>query len=143
MDDFLKFLPIVLYLLYRAFAPSKKKEQKPKQRPMRPKNPPRQSPNLEDILRELTGETKATEPEPEFVEVPTPKSKSRSREKLEFEDHQYDFRPEYEHHADTGKDLKEIKQEIKEEKGISTPVASEVDLRQAIIYDAILNKPYS
>ncbi len=143
MEDLLKFLPIAAYLLYRIFAPSKKKQQKPKQRPVQRKKPNPQSPSLEEILRELSGEP-APQPKQEYkTPVAKPVKKKKKRKKILIEDHQYDKRVEYDHNADTGMNMAEIRAEIQEEKGIATqPKEIEVDIEQAIIYDAILNRPY-
>ncbi len=151
MEDFIKFIPIVLYLAYRFFGGDKKKEQKPNSRPKpaKRKTPQKSTPSLEDILRELSGEKVpqrevAPEPEPVYETV----AQQRKRERIEIEDHQYDFRPEYEHHADVDLDLAEVREEISRAQGLKvesnedTPTESGVfDLRQAIIAQTILNRP--
>ncbi len=78
-----------------------------------------------------------------MVETVPQKSKRAKSNKIKIEDHQYDFRPEYEHHADTGKDIKQIRQEMSDNKLSKSKEVkgSGIDLKQAIIYDAILNRP--
>ena len=138
MEEYFKFIPVALWVLYKIFGGSKSKEQKPKQRTQRqsrPKSNPA-TPSIEDILRELSGGTKKKEPS---VKMAAPETQSK---KIEIVDHQYDFRPEYEHHADTGPNLDQIKKEIKREKHIAEKTEPvEIDLRKAVIYDAILNRP--
>ncbi|MBT8326177.1 MAG: hypothetical protein KJP21_00555 [Bacteroidia bacterium] len=148
MEDFLKFLPIVLWLLYKAFGSGKKKEQKPKQRPVRQKKQPKHSATLEEILKELSGESTSkpvepTVPEQSIKEYKAAKEESRSNEKIELVDHQYDFMPEYEHHADTGPDLNEIREEIELEKlsYVEEDYRVDINLRDAIVYETILNRP--
>ena len=146
MDELLKFLPIVLYVLYRLFSGGKKKQPRPKpqkRKQDRPKRTTTSTPSLEDILRELSGEpAKKVEAQPE----PRPKPKlKRTRRPIEIEDHSKEILVDYNHDADTGPDIKTIRQELDEERGIKKSESSDVefDLRQAIINDAILNRPYS
>lgn len=136
MDELIKFLPIVLYLVYRAFSAGKGKEEKPKPRPVEQKKPARKPSTIEDILRELREET---------MDVPKPQpvvQKKKAPTKIKFEDHQYDFVPEYEHHAKESKPLSKIRLEIAEDQRALPEVdAEDFDLRQAVIYDAVLNRP--
>lgn len=137
MDDLIKFLPIVLYLIYRAFSAGKGKEEKVKPRPIQQKKPTKQPSSIEDILRELREEIVPEEKPKPVV------AKKKAPSKIEIQDHQYDFRPEYEHHAKKSKSLAVIRTEIAEDQN-NEPVlldADSVDLRQAVIYDAILNRP--
>lgn len=126
-------------MLYRLFSGGKKKQPEPKpqrRKQERPKRTSTSTPSLEDILRELSGETiKKEEPKPE----PKPQPR-RVRRPIEIVDHSNDKRIEYNHDADTGPQLKDLQPDSKEvEKGIEV----EFDLRQAVINDAILNRPYS
>jgi hypothetical protein len=92
---------------------------------------------LDDILREFTGESPRQEEQPKPAVV-----KSQKAEKVELEDDQYDFRPEYEHHADTGPSLQKIRLEITKEQGLEEhDDADNFDLRQAIIAQTILTRP--
>lgn len=139
MEDFLKFIPIALWILYSIFGKSSKtKKQKPKSRPVAaPKQ--KKTTSIEDILRELSGEVKeVAKPVVEKANKPKP----NKRKKLNISEKEYDFRPEYEIHADTGPSVEAVKDEIDEIRG-KRPVISKgnIDLRQAIIYDAILNRP--
>jgi hypothetical protein len=140
MDELLKFLPIILYVLYRLFGGSKKKQPEPKpqrQKQERPKRPNTSTPSIEDILRELSGETSKKE-EPKRISKP-----KRERKSIEIVDHSKDVRVDYNHDADTGPNLKEIRKELDEEKGLrDADDKIEFDLRQAVINDAILNRPY-
>lgn len=142
MEDLFKFIPIALWLLYKLVGSGKSKEQKPKQRKKPASRPQttKKTPSLEEILRELSGEQKP-KPSPQPASVQQ-KARINEKKKIDFVDHQYDFRPEYEHHADTGEDLADIKEEIRREKFEEEEVVQqEIDIRQAIIYDTILNRP--
>jgi hypothetical protein len=142
MDELLKFLPILLYVLYRLFSSGKKKQptSKPQKRKQeRPKRTSTSTPSIEDILRELSGEPKQKEePKP----VPKPKQK-RTRKPIEIVDHSKDLRVDYNHDADTGPSLQVLRSEMNKEKGLDNEkVEVDFDLRQAIINEAILNRPY-
>ena len=148
MEDLLKFLPIVLWLIYKFFGSGKKKEQKPKQRPVREKKQPKHSATLEEILRELSGENTAKPAEPEVPELTVKEYKAsqddkREKKKIELVDHQYDFMPEYEHHADTGPDMKEMRLELDSSKKafVEDDYRVDINLRDAIVYETILNRP--
>jgi len=138
MEDFFKFIPIALWVLYKIFGGSKSNEQKAK--PKQKKRPNTTStPSIEDILKELSGDFTA---EKKVKPVKAKKKKESKRKKIEIDDHQHDFRPEYEHHADTGPSLESIKEEMKVvELGDEPNGSPEISLRDAIIYDAILNRP--
>lgn len=140
MEDYIKFIPIALYVIYKLVGGSKKKEQKPQKTRKAGKSTSAPTTSLEDILRELTGqEPAAAKPEP------TP---SRARhKKIEMVDHQHDFRPEYEHHADTELDLAEVRADIRKSQGLGRIEVEEeyddvdFDLRAAIIAETVLNRP--
>ncbi|MGB0851212.1 MAG: hypothetical protein ACPGTP_08185 [Bacteroidia bacterium] len=142
MEDLFKFIPIALWLLYKLVGSGKSKEQKPKQRKKPASRPQttKKTPSLEEILRELSGEQK---PKPSPKPAPVQRqSLADERKKIDIVDHQYDFRPEYEHHADTGEDIADIKEKIRREKFKEEEVVeAEIDIRQAVIYDTILNRP--
>lgn len=149
MEDLIKFLPIALYIAYRLFGGGKKKEQKPNSRPKPAKRKPTQksTPSLEDILRELSGEKAPQQKEAVPEPVVETLAQQRKRERIKIEDHQYDFRPEYEHHADVDLDLSEVREQISRAQGLKVESAGELtesiefDLRQAIIAQTILNRP--
>lgn len=151
MEELIKFLPIALYVAYKLFGGGKKKKQKPNSRPKATKRKSSETttPSIEDILRELKGEKPvAREVEQPIEEQPVYEtlSQQRERKKLETKDHQYDFRPEYEHHADVKLDLEEVRTEIAKAQGIQRIETKETqpiqfDLRQAIVAQTILNRP--
>lgn len=137
MDEFFELLPFIIGILYFVFGVGKKKKDSPKRRSPRPKSEPTTS-SLEDILRELTGEAQqskpAPEPVPEYVEEPEAPVEHKSIA-LEYKD-------QYVHDADTGRSMVEIREEMMEEKGLEEGEKISFDLRQAIINDTILNRPY-
>ncbi|MDA8886035.1 hypothetical protein OAD66_05040 [Bacteroidia bacterium] len=148
MEDLFKFIPIALWILYKIFGSSKAKEQKPKRRTNPQPKPAQSTPSLEDILKELSGESsKEQRPIPAPVAKATKMERQslaeeRKRESINLVDHQYDFRPEYEHHADTGESLQTIRKEIEEVKGITLEEeVDNFDLRKAIIAQTILTRP--
>jgi hypothetical protein len=143
MEDLGRFIPIILAILYFLFGRSKENKQTPKgtAKPAKRKAPNQNTTSLEDILRELRGETTVATTQKEVkeeVETFTPHTakKPRKTSKIDIVDHQYDFVPEYEHHADTGPKLAVIRQKINDAQG-----AHEFDLRQAVIAQAILTRP--
>ena len=146
MEDLLKFIPIVLWLLYKFAGSGKGKEVKPKQHKKREKSPTpvHTKSNLEDILRELAGEKK---PEKEMQVHPEPVREARQGDrkqtkKIEIVDHQYDFRPEYEHHADVDLDLTAVRSDIARAQHIKQDEEEfDFDLRSAIIAKTILERP--
>lgn len=120
----------------------KRKQRKTNSPQKRQKPAPTQSsPSLEDILRELTGEVTKPKPEPQPVPVYEPEPEVvKKKEESKFHD--------YDHNADTGSSMAEIRQEILEEKYRDFELeeegkAIEFDVRQAIIQEAILNRPYA
>jgi hypothetical protein len=148
MEELLKFIPIVLFLVYKLFGGSKKKEQKPNSRPKPTKrNVPSQStPSLEEILRELSGEkppSKQVVPSPESVRETL--AQERKREQLEIGDHPYDVRPEYEHRTDVDTDTSELRSTITKVQGLTEEeqnvTSAEFNLRQAVIAQVILARP--
>ncbi len=148
MEDLFKFIPVALWILYKIFGSSKSKEQKPKRRNNPQPKQAQPTTSLEDILKELSGESsKKQKPIPAPVAKATKMKRSslaeeRKRESIKLVDHQYDFRPEYEHHADTGESLQNIREGIEEVKGITLEEeVSNFDLRQAVIAQTILTRP--
>ena len=148
----IKFIIIGVILAVRLYLRSKKTQENsngaPRQR-NNPRKPVATTPSLEEILKELSGETKQNHetPTPQ-QEYTRPASRQPEREKIEIEDHQYDFRPEYEHHADIdGPSIQEIRKEISESQQlVATEVTEEkpeleFDIRQAIVAETILNRP--
>ena len=148
MEDLLKFIPIALFLAYKLFGGSKKKEQKPNSRPKPNKRnaPSQSSPSLEDILRELSGEkspVKKVVPAPEPVRETL--AQERKREQIEIGDHQYDVRSEYDHNADVGSDRSKVRAKIRKSQGIieeeQNEYSADFNLRQALIAQVILTRP--
>jgi hypothetical protein len=142
MEDFLKFIPIALYVLYKIFGERKKTEQSPLNTPSKPKrkSPSQNTTSLEDILRELSGEMK---PEPKQV---IQKTEAKSN-KIEIVDHQFDTLPAYEHHARVAKNTTKERQQVNRIKSLDDEEYEEIldaeafDLRQAIIAQTILVRP--
>lgn len=142
IGSYIKYIIIAVILAFRFFAGSKKKEQLPNKRTKsaKRKGTDESRTSLEEILKELSGEPSKSEP------VPVPK-REPVRSKIELEDHQYDFRPEYEHHADVDLDLFEVQSDIRESQGLGRIQLEEdygevdFDVRQAIIAEAILTRP--
>ena len=146
MEDLFKFIPIVLWLIYKFAGSGKGKEVKPKQR-KKPQNSPSASQrkqNLEDILRELSGEKT---PKPQVEVQPEPVRQTRGttrkkRQKIDIVDHQYDFRPEYEHHADVDLDLKVVRSHVAGTADINGGEEDfDFDYLSEIIAQTILERP--
>jgi len=142
--EYLKYIVIIGFLAYRFLNSGKKTQESTKNRSKPFKRTPssQKSGSLEDILKELSGElTMAEKKTPPKEEEYQSLAKERSNRKIEIEDHQYDFRPEYEHHADTGPSISSIRSEIKKEQSIEEEGEIDFDLREAILAETILNRP--
>ena len=145
IGSYIKYIIIAVFLAFRFFAGSKKKEELPNKRSKSSKrtSTTKSTSSLEDILRDLSGETAR---QPKLAPIAKTMSNSKGS-KIDIEDHQYDFRPEYEHHADTKLDLAEVRAEIRESQGLGRIQVEEdygevdFDLRAAIIAEAILTRP--
>ena len=139
MEDFIKYIAIGAFLLFRFILAGKKKQESANKTTSGNKNqnPQRSTPSLDDILREFTGESPRQEKQPKPVAV-----KPKKWEKQEIEEDQYDVKHVNEHHEDTGRSLKKIRLEITKEQGLEEPDDAEnFDLRQAIIAQTILTRP--
>ena len=149
MDNFFELLPFIIGILYFVFGKGKKKKESPKPRHPRPKTSS-STPSIEDILRELTGESpQKSKPEPEPVYTPEPETPVpfepvyEGRKSLETiqPEVKKDASGDYEHSSAKMKALELVdfvELDDDEDEGPSI----EIDLRQAVIYDAILNRPY-
>jgi hypothetical protein len=142
MEDFIKFIPIALYVIYKLIGRGKKKEQNGQKRskPRKSTSSPSTG-SLEDILRELTGQEPApVRPEPQVKKV-------TSRKTIEVEDDTQDLRLEYEYNGDTKLNLAEEREETPKFQGLGRIQLEDdyegvdFDLRQAIISEAILTRP--
>ena len=138
MDNF-ELIAFVIGILYFLFGSSKKKKERPKPHHRAPKRT-ESTPSLEDILRELTGQQTLTKPQVEEQPVheleKTQQAKPKPAEEVAYTDPLV-------HHARTGKPISAIRKEIRKEKGLEVETSTtEFDLRQAVINDAILRRPY-
>lgn len=141
MDNFFELLPFIIGILYFVFGGRKKKKDSPKPRHQKPKTP-ESTTSIEDILRELTGETKAT-PKPKTQAAPvkqTPDVKEKPLETISPEI-TYNADGDYAHSSEKMKE-REIIDFVELEKSSEDSSSIDFDLRQAVIYDAVLNRPY-
>ena len=139
MEDYIKYIAIGAFLLFRFILAGKKKQESANKTTSGKKNqnPQRSTSSLDDILREFTGESPRQEEHSTPVTV-----KPKKWEKQEIEEDQYDVKHVNEHHADTGRSLKKIRLEITKEQGLEEhDDAENFDLRQAIIAQTILTRP--
>ncbi|MFY0644048.1 MAG: hypothetical protein JXR19_06245 [Bacteroidia bacterium] len=132
MDNFFELLPFIIGILYFVFGRGKKTKETSKPRKRQPQ-PTKNTPSLEDILKELTGESSQPTPKEVVPEVVL--------EPIEPEE------PVYEdtivHDADTGPSIDEIRKKLQEEKKLEVQDrVMDFDLRQAIINETVLNRPY-
>ena len=150
MDNFYKFLPVIFWLLYKAYKAnklfSKKTQQFPKSSPKpnkRKKTAPK-FPSFDEILKEMTDEkTKEASKKEVFKEVEMEYDESDFEvQELEFLNEQ-DSKSENEYHTDTESVLEDLREEIFENQGveIDQEMKSSFDLKSAIIAETILNKP--
>lgn len=146
MEEYYKYIPVALYVLYLLFGRGKKSKEKGKpaqRRPQQREEKRGSGRTLEDILRKLEEEA-----ESQFETVAKPVRKKErinpeSKSRINIVDHQNDNVADYSHHADTGRTMAQIRAEMDRASGKDKEtVGMEVDLRQAVIYDAILNRPY-
>lgn len=126
--DFWEIVPFLVGLLYFFFRSDKNKEKKP---PARQRQAPRQQqehspqPNLEDILRELAGQSA---PEPKVIEVQEERKHSLVSDQKPVEEY---------HRPDRGPKKKLVIAKVE----MAEQAQTDFDLRQAIIYEAIMNRP--
>lgn len=118
---------IILGILYYLFRPSGKQKKANAPRPKSDHNP---TPSIEDILRELTGQTQV---------VPPPKLKKPATVKIKPE-------PVAAVNVASENQPRRVRPQRQAENQYSTEEVEKeevvFDLRQAIINDAILNRPY-
>ena len=133
MDNFFELIPFIIGILYFVFGRGKKTKEKPRPRRSTPQ-PTKNTPSLEDILKELTGELS---PEPSAAEP------VREAVEEQIKEEEIVYQDPFVHDADTGPSLKEIREELLEAKHLEVQEQEkEFDLRQAVINEAILNRPY-
>jgi len=120
----------ILYFIFRASGNKDKSTKEPDQKPQQ-NSRSGSTPSIEDILRELTGE--APRSSPKVV-------KQKKAKPVEVEQNEHEKYRETVSARQTRRPLKLI-----EDLPIAEPEQTdsfEFDLRQAIINDAILNRPY-
>jgi hypothetical protein len=147
MENFYKFLPVFLWLLYRSYKANKKTQQLPKSssnQDKRKKSPPK-LPSFDEILREMmegkTEETNSKEIDEE-VEVESPNQAFEVPEAEYLEEQ--DAISENEYRVDTGPTVEEVREDISEIQGVEiddNQPDSPFDLKSAVIADTILNRP--
>lgn len=163
MDDIqtlIYFALIVIWFLSRVFTKGKKKKPKGRPVPSQPRpvpgqtetqQPPTPNVTFEDILRELTGapvtEPPKPQPAPEYREVDVPEMDIPAMEEVEEVD--YDTPAPPTSHPDIVVREGAFKEfMIKEEKGpqaareVFQMLKNKQGLKQAIILQAILDRPY-
>lgn len=150
MDNFYKFLPVIFWLLYKAYKAnklfSKKTQQFPKSSPKpnkRKKTAPK-FPSFDEILKEMMDEkTKGASKKEVFEEVEMEYDEPEFEvQELEYLNEQ-DSKSENEDHTDTESVLEDLREEIFENQGveIDQEMKSSFDLKSAIIAKTILNRP--
>ena len=147
MENFYKFLPVFLWLLYRSYKANKKTQQFPKSssnQDKRKKSSPK-LPSFDEILREMmegkTEETNSKEIDEE-VEVESP-NRAFEVPEAEYLEEQ-DVISENEYRVDTGPTVEEVREDIFEIQGVEiddNQPDSPFDLKSAVIADTILNRP--
>ena len=146
MDDIFKFLPFALYVVYLLFRKGKKSEENPNRRtrPERRAPRPRSKPvtSLEDILRRIEEEAEEyVRPEPEPAPV-QPKVEKQPEVVVEVAPSS-GLHQDMSHHVNTGKNMATLRAEMEAKQNLAVDIdVMEVDLKQAVLYDAILNRPY-
>ena len=146
MENFYKFLPVILWLLYRSYKANKKTQQFPKSSSNQDKRKksPQNLPSFDEILREMiegkTEETPSKEIDEE-VEVESHNQAFEVPEAEYLEEQGAIF--ENEHRVDTGPAVEEVREDISEIQGveIDNQPDSSFDLKSAVIADTILNRP--
>ena len=126
--DWQQIILLIGAALYFALKNKGQDQQKSKNKGGQKKRQERPTPSLEDILRELTGEGPARRPTPPPAPMPQPEPKHVVQKVHKPE-------PVKVH------DIPTVKLEDSEEEE-SPSNKPDFDLRQAVIYDAILNRPY-
>ena len=139
MEDYIKYIAIGAFLLFRFILAGKKKQESANKTTSGNKNqnPQRSTPSLDDILREFTGESPRQEKQPKPVAV-----KPKKWKKQEIEEDQYDVKHVNEHLGDSIPSVVQIQEDIAQEQRLEDyDDAENFDLRQAIIAQTILTRP--
>ncbi|MBR9861433.1 hypothetical protein GYB22_11955 [bacterium] len=140
--DISEYIWIIGAVLYFLFSRGKRKEESPNAPKPKSKKQSRPRKSLEDILKELSGEG-------EFVPQPEPvvkkKPKARSRKKIEIHEHNEIYEDTINHDGDTGETIEILREKLESERIRRLQLEEykrDFDLQQAVVYDAIMNKPY-
>jgi hypothetical protein len=139
MEDYIKYIAIGAFLLFRFILAGKKKQESANKTTSGKKNqnPQRSTSSLDDILKEFTGEPPRQEEHPTPVTV-----KPKKWKKQEIEEDQYDVKRLNEHLGDSIPSVVQIQEDIAQEQRLEDyDDAENFDLRQAIIAQTILTRP--
>ena len=139
IENLYKFLPIVLWLMYRSYIANKKTQQIPKSNPKsdKKKNPPSAYPSFDDILQELMGENEDSKTPSIELDEPKPSSHLEDNDsfievpELDEMDNDFHSKKTEKHREDSVKLVKALEKESNDD----------FDLKSAIIADTILNRP--
>jgi len=139
MEDYIKYIAIGAFLLFRFILAGKKKQESANKTTSGKKNqnPQRSTPSLEDILREFTGESARQEEQPKPVT-----GNPKKWEKQEIEEDEYEVEYVNENLGDSIPSVMQNQEAIAQEQGLDEhDDARNFDLRQAIIAQTILTRP--
>lgn len=124
------------------FGGRKKKKDSPKPRQRQPKTT-ESTTSIEDILRELTGESATPRSEPKPRYEPDPEPVNHREEPLETIEPEITYSKDGDYaHTSEKMRAREIVDFVQLEEDEEDRASIEIDLRQAVIYDAILHRPY-
>lgn len=143
MEDLLKFIPLALYVIYKFFGESKKKEQKRNSTPKTNKrnNSEQTTPSLKDILQELVGDkTKTTPPVPKdltYEELHEERKRERQYDLQSIQNKNVEVPTPTHYTKEKVAKLETLKVKLEEE--AHDPI--HFKLRDAIIAQTILKRP--
>lgn len=126
----------ILYFIFRASGNKEKSAKKPGQRPQQSSEGGGSTPSIEDILRELTGEAPRTTQPP----VEHKMNKVKKVKPVVVEQNEHEKYRETVAARQTKRPIKIVEELPKVD--LEQTESFEFDLRQAVINDAILNRPY-
>jgi protein-tyrosine phosphatase len=140
MKDFLPFLLALVFLGFKLYSKSKKKQaQQIPPIPQPSENYEEKTPSLDDFIGQFFGNDSEQFSEPEFTN-----EEYVQDEKNSWMEEMHEQEPESIEYMDTTtvNDKDEIQFEMIQNKPLENMERIDFDLKKAIIYDAIINPPY-
>lgn len=139
IENLYKFLPIILWLMYRSYVANKKTQQIPKSNPKsdKKKNPPSVYPSFDDVFQELIGENENSKTPSIELDEPKPSSHYEDNDSFTEVPESYEIANDF----NSKKTEKPREDSIMLAKALEKESNDDFDLKSAIIAETILNRP--